>query len=138
MISLWLYLRWCMRKVYSTSIPFRHLMELNSHYKFYEIQQFYEVDDIKSDIILNRAWYENLVFMCRENELMVNDYIERLSEIELRSERSLVRGIPNSLYKSLELKLVNSHVFAPICWLTVKSGDRLYTQDEIESMLSCR
>ena len=110
MISLWLYLRWCMRKVYSTSIPFRHLMELNSHYKFYEIQQFYEVDDIKSDIILNRAWYENLVFMCRKNELMVNDYIDRLSEIELRSERSIVSGIPNSLYKSLELKLVNSHV----------------------------
>ena len=89
-------------------------------------------------LILNRIWYENLVFMCRENELMVNDYIERLSEIELRSERSIVRGIPNSLYKSLELKLVSSYVLAPICWLTVKSGDRLYTQDEIESMLSCR
>lgn len=135
MISLWLYLRWCRRKVYLTSIPFRRLLEINKKYIFYDIKQFYEVDNIDSDIITNKIWYEDLIYKCKHNYSEIKKYMSELDGVELRSKKSVVKYISDNLYRKYELKLVDSIIYAPICWLTIKSCGRLYTQSDIEKML---
>lgn len=111
------------------------LLELNSKFKFYEVAEYYEVSDIHSDIVVNKVWYKDLIAKCDYNRIMCDDYEYGLQKLILKSDKSMVSGVPYFLYRRFELELIDNAILAPVCWLTIKSGDRLYTQDEVHEML---